>query len=178
MKTDNYADIFTNTQQKTAPQALFATIEAAKRGQVGKSEIEKAASEFESVFLGQMLQSMVPSDKDPNSLFGNEEGDEIFQTMMVDEYAKQISKSGGIGIASYVQRELLGQQEVSNNTHSRNYKLGMFKMDADAEHTEAVSTASDLIAENTNERSTKAEPTLSAMNDADAVVNEIFNGGY
>lgn len=167
MAVDNYADIFTNTQRKTAPQALMATLEEAKRGKVGKVELEKAASEFESVFLGQMLQAMHPDDGEPNPLFGENEGDEVFKNMMVEEYAKQISKSGSIGIASYIERELLGQQEVSKDVHNRNYKLGRFKPES-VEEVSATTTSSQ-----TAPVTTAAKP----MSNADQTISDIFQGG-
>ena len=44
--------------------------------------------------------------------FGSEESQEIYKGMMVQEYGKVITQSGGIGIADYVKRELLKTQEM------------------------------------------------------------------
>lgn len=172
MAIDNYTDIFTNTQQKTAPQALFATMEAVKRGQSDKSALRKAANEFESVFLSQMMGAMFTDTGETNPLFGNQEGDEIFQSMIVDEYAKQISKSGGIGIASYIERELLDQQEVSRDVHNRNYQLGMFRMDEDAPSESAAETV-----EGSQEVKEVKATAPNPLSDADAVLTDIFQGG-
>ena len=71
-----------------------------------------------------MLQAMVPEPED-NPLFGGNDGDETFRNMMVEEYAKTISASGGIGIASHIQRELLGK--VQTDAGPRSYDIPMGK---------------------------------------------------
>ena len=75
-------------------------------------EIRKAAEDFEAVFLSQMLESMfegVPTD----GLFGGGYGEDVFRPMMLQEYGKILSNTGGIGIADAVSRELLSLQETS-----------------------------------------------------------------
>lgn len=103
-------DLLDSTAQKLQQAAEGKmTPEAAK--QVGK--------EFESLFISQMLEHMMGGDTMGDSLFGNAESDEIYKSMMVEEYSKAIVKSGGIGIAAYIekglaQRALLATQEVSS----------------------------------------------------------------
>ena len=86
----------------------IAALEAKGGQKMSEAEAKRVSKEFEALFLGQMMEAMVPKAKDDGSLFGKDKGDEIFQSMMMDEYAKQISKAGGIGIASSIERELLG----------------------------------------------------------------------
>ena len=45
-------------------------------------------------------------------LGGGGTGGETWRSFLTDEYAKEIAKSGGIGIADQVQRELLTLQET------------------------------------------------------------------
>jgi len=49
-------------------------------------------------------------DTDP--MFGGGEGESIFRSFLVQEYGKQVARTGGIGIADMVQRQLLQLQEV------------------------------------------------------------------
>lgn len=70
------------------------------------------AREFESMFLSQMLASMF-SESEENPLFDDNESSEVFKGMMIEQYATQIARSGGIGIASYVEKELLRLQELN-----------------------------------------------------------------
>ena len=89
---------------KTAPvQTPHATANAAKAKQ--------AAQDFESVFLSQYLGAMFEGiSTDPP--FGGGQGEAMFRSMMIDEYAKSITKQGGIGLADSVTRQLLKSQEA------------------------------------------------------------------
>ncbi len=86
---------------------------------LSKEQIEKAANDFESMFLSQMLQSLFPEQdqtglsSDDDDAAYNLNGDEAYHGLITDQYAKQIAKSGGIGIARYIQQEMLKHQEVS-----------------------------------------------------------------
>ena len=48
-----------------------------------------------------------------DELFGGGPGEDIYRSILVEEYGKAIARSGGIGIADAVQREILRLQEVS-----------------------------------------------------------------
>ena len=67
------------------------------------------ADEFESVFLSQMLQTMTAGLGGEGPLGG---GDNAFASLLQDEYAKLISRAGGIGIGETVSRQLIRLQEV------------------------------------------------------------------
>ena len=72
---------------------------------------KNAAQQFESVFISEFLGHMfegIPTD----GLFGGGQGEEMFRSLMVDEYSKQIEKQGGFGLAAPVARHLLQLQEA------------------------------------------------------------------
>jgi Rod binding domain-containing protein len=72
----------------------------------------KSAKEFEGVFISQFLGSMfsgIPTD----GPMGGGEGEEMFRSMMVNEYGKSIEARGGFGLASAVTRQLLKHQETA-----------------------------------------------------------------
>lgn len=79
-------------------------------GKGGSNEaIEKAAKEFEAVFLAQMMEHMFADvDLSPGS---EGPGDDIYKTLLIDEYSKLMSRSGGIGVADHVKREMIRMQE-------------------------------------------------------------------
>ena len=93
-------------------QGLAAALPA-----IGKAmpadKIEATAKDFESVFLAQMMEPMF-GDSIGHEAFGDEESGDVYKGLMMDEYAKQITRAGGLGIADYVKRELLKQQEVQH----------------------------------------------------------------
>ncbi len=72
----------------------------------------KAAKEFESVFISQFLGSMF-SGISTDGPFGGGEGEEMFRSLMLDEYGKAIEQRGGFGLAAPVTKELLKQQETA-----------------------------------------------------------------
>ena len=90
------------------PQSAPAS--RAPGGQSDPTALKATAQNFETVFLSQMFSQMF-QDVGTDSLFGGGHGEEMFRSLMLDEYAKQVSKKGGLGIADSVMRQLIRQQE-------------------------------------------------------------------
>lgn len=76
-----------------------------------EAQIDKVAKEFESQFLGQMLENMF-STVDTNGYLNGGEAEETYRSMMIEQYGDLMARSGGIGVADYVKREMLRMQEV------------------------------------------------------------------
>jgi len=75
-----------------------------------KAVLREKAEDFEAVFLSQMLRPMfdtVPTD----GMTGGGQAESVYRGLMVEEMGKSISKSGGIGIADSIYRELIKLQE-------------------------------------------------------------------
>lgn len=70
----------------------------------------RAAIEFESVFLSQMLAPMF-NGISADGPFGGGQGETVYRSLLVDEYGKLMSQTGGIGLADSVMREILKHQE-------------------------------------------------------------------
>jgi peptidoglycan hydrolase FlgJ len=90
---------------------------AAKAKAASSGQIDEAAQEFEAVFLSQMLQHMF-AGVDMNPMAEDGTGKEIYESMLVDEYAKMIVRTGGIGLADQVKREMLKLQETDDGTQN------------------------------------------------------------
>ncbi len=73
-------------------------------------QLRETAEEFESVFLAQALQALNHGLGSAGP-FGQGGGD-AFADMLQQEYGRLISRSGGIGIADAVMREMLRMQEL------------------------------------------------------------------
>ena len=71
----------------------------------------KASKEYESVFISQFLGSMF-SGISSDGPTGGGEGEEMFRSLMIDQYGKSIEQHGGFGLASALQRQLLKHQEI------------------------------------------------------------------
>jgi Rod binding domain-containing protein len=77
-----------------------------------RTQAKDAAQKFEGQFLSIMLQQMfqgVPTD----GPFGGGFGEEMFRSMMTDAMGKEMVKTGGIGLADTVQREILKMQGLN-----------------------------------------------------------------
>jgi Rod binding domain-containing protein len=72
--------------------------------------VRRAAEDFEAVFLGQLLAGLTQGLAADGPLGG---GDDPFAAMLRDEYGRLIARSGGVGVADAVMRQLLRAQEAS-----------------------------------------------------------------
>lgn len=83
------------------------------------ANLKKVGQDFEAQFLSQMIGHMFSGVKS-DGLFGGGQAEEMFKSLLTDEYGKSIAKSGGIGVADQVVRSVLLQfQEASQNDQSR-----------------------------------------------------------
>jgi Rod binding domain-containing protein len=105
------------TVAATAAQARDAYAAGRQSGLAGvrkdmsRDEIKAAAEDFEAFFLGQMLQPMF-NTVDTDALFGGGPGEDMWKGMMVDQYAKEIAHTGGVGIADDVMKAMIQAQEA------------------------------------------------------------------
>jgi hypothetical protein len=71
----------------------------------------KSAEDFTSFFLSQSLESMY-ADVSTDSMFGGGHGEEVFRSLLLQEYGKIATQSGsGRAIVDAVQRQILQLQE-------------------------------------------------------------------
>jgi flagellar protein FlgJ len=69
---------------------------------------KKVAREFESMFVGMMLKSMRDTvGKD--MLAGKGQSEDIYRSMLDQEYAKSVSAQGGLGLAKTIEKQILSQ---------------------------------------------------------------------
>ncbi len=93
-------DAYASARQKRATESATTN----------EAQIREAAKGFEGFFIGQMLQHMW-TDLDVNPEFGGGHGEEVWRSMLIDEYGKNIAKSGRLGIADNVMKVMLQAQE-------------------------------------------------------------------
>jgi Rod binding domain-containing protein len=70
-----------------------------------------AAKEYESVFISQFLGSMYSGIK-TDGVTGGGQGEEMFRSLMINEYGKAIEQRGGFGLAAQMKAQLLKHQEA------------------------------------------------------------------
>mgnify|MGYP006285003929 CR=1 FL=1 len=99
-----------------ADAQMQAALAAARSGpaQPGKAatpdQARQVAEEFEAVFLAQMMEHMF-GETTKNTMFSGP-GESAFQGMLTEEYAKVTARSGGMGLADALTREILALQEA------------------------------------------------------------------
>lgn len=84
--------------------------------EAARGKIKQSAQDFESSFLSIMLAQMF-KDVGPEEPFGGGQGEEMFKSFFADAVARQVTKSGGIGLSATIEREMLkmqGLQETPN----------------------------------------------------------------
>jgi len=85
---------------------------AAKTRELEK--IEAAAQEFEAVFVAEMMKPMFEGIS-TEAPFGGGKGEEVFRSLLLQEYGKIVSQTGGLGVADQVKEEMIRIQEKANN---------------------------------------------------------------
>lgn len=76
-----------------------------------KEQARQVAEQFEGIFINQMLSGMFEGVGDENTFNGGF-AEETYRGLMTETYADTIAKSGGIGLADNIMRELIGLQEI------------------------------------------------------------------
>lgn len=71
-----------------------------------KTRVTKATQEFEAVFIGMMLKQMRKSMAGENAMFGKSSESKIYQEMMDDNLAQQMSKTGTFGLAKAMMKSI------------------------------------------------------------------------
>lgn len=82
-------------------QKAFNAAGAANRDE----QITKVAQEFEAMFINEMLRPMRES-VEVDKLFGGGFAEETYRSMLWDEYGKEMSKTGQLGVAEMVKEQL------------------------------------------------------------------------
>jgi Rod binding domain-containing protein len=76
-----------------------------------QADAKRVAEDFEAVFLGQFTAIVFAGIKSDGP-FGGGPSEDIFKSLLAEEYGKALAKSGNFGIADSVYREIIKSQEV------------------------------------------------------------------
>ena len=73
---------------------------------------KETAQDFEAMFLSIMLDFMW---KGPNTdaLFGGGNGEDMFRSVLTQEYGKTMARAGGVGLADTIYQEIIKLQEAA-----------------------------------------------------------------
>jgi len=80
---------------------------------VARKKAEEAAESFEAFFLSRMMESMFEGVS-TDGLFGGGSAEKVYRSLLLDEYGKEMAKTGSIGVKDYVMQAILQMQEENS----------------------------------------------------------------
>ena len=98
-----------NMISRSRPEDMLSGITSANIGSDKQQLLEERAEEFEAVFLSEMLKPMWEG-VETGGMFGGGQAEEIFRSLLIDEYAKTLASDGGVGVGDMVLKELIALQ--------------------------------------------------------------------
>jgi flagellar protein FlgJ len=98
-----------NTRVKSF-NPLSPAIGTGDKKKLDRKKLKKACTDFEALFIAQMLKSMrqtVPQ----TGFLGKGLGNEIYQGLMDQELSKKLAHNKGLGLGQVLYRQMLRQEE-------------------------------------------------------------------
>jgi flagellar protein FlgJ len=75
-----------------------------------RQQAKKISQDFEGLFVGMMMKSM-RSTVGKDKLTGGGHGEEVYRSMLDQEYANvAVKRSGGVGLAKIIERDIIRQE--------------------------------------------------------------------
>ncbi|WP_454714708.1 rod-binding protein [Caulobacter segnis] len=99
---------------QSAGAAVQSAVEDTASDKAKRAKIAETAKTFEASFLSVMMQQMFEGVK-TSEPFGGGNGEEMFKSMMTDAMSKEVTKAGGVGLSSVIQREMLKMQGLKEH---------------------------------------------------------------
>lgn len=83
-----------------------------------KAALKQVSREFEALFVGMMLKSM-RSTVGTDSLTGGGRGEEVYRSLLDQEYAMEIARGGGLGLGTMLEEQLARHIGYSETDETR-----------------------------------------------------------
>ena len=134
MAPDTTLALMQTTQANTAQAAN--KVKSAKSS-INLQKAEAAAQEFEAVFIAEMMKPMFEGIS-TDAPFGGGKGEEVFRGMMLQEYGKLLSQTGGIGLADDLKQTMIRMQNEADgidNLNIQNNAIEVALMDGESDAT-------------------------------------------
>ena len=105
---DNVSAVGQFNFSNTSSAQLESKLQGSSVTSAEMKKLKEACNDFESIFIKQMLDSMKKTIN-RSELSKRNMGEEIFDDMLYDEYAKKMSGTAGLGIGDMMFRQLSRQ---------------------------------------------------------------------
>lgn len=96
------------------PQSNVSAKMAQLQSAANKKQLHESAVKFEAMFMNEMFSHMFEGLKSEGPFSGGH-GEEMFRSMMVEEYGKKVAASNTTGISASIEKEMLKMQEAQLN---------------------------------------------------------------
>ncbi|HMA49974.1 MAG TPA: rod-binding protein [Magnetospirillaceae bacterium] len=104
---------FSQTFSAQANMALGQGQSLNAKSASNNQDLRKAAEQFTGVFMSQMFGHMFEG-MSTDKMFGGGQGEEMFRSVLTDEYGKAAAKQNVGGMTDKIMHALLSQQEVKS----------------------------------------------------------------
>lgn len=101
------------------PSQRLRTVAKGLSSEKQKAEIKKVSREFEALFVGMMMKSM-RATVGKDTLTGGGHGEEVYRSLLDQEYANAAAQGGGLGLARLIEQQL--ELHYGNDVHNDNRK--------------------------------------------------------
>lgn len=81
---------------------------------LSKEKIKETAEDFEAFFMTKMMETMYEGIS-TDGMFGGGHAEKIYRSMLLNEYGKQMAKTGNIGISQDIMDTILQMQEAQSD---------------------------------------------------------------
>jgi peptidoglycan hydrolase FlgJ len=96
--------------QDSMMMAQQVPLASAPKATANAAKADAASKEYEGIFISQFLGSMFSGIK-TDGITGGGQGEEMFRSLMINEFGKSIEQRGGFGLAANMKAQLLKHQE-------------------------------------------------------------------
>ena len=80
---------------------------------MSKEEARAAAQDFEAFFLSKMAETMFEGIS-TDGMFGGGNAERMYRSLLLNEYGKQMAKTGTVGVKDDIMRSIIEMQEMQS----------------------------------------------------------------
>ena len=84
------------------------------------TKADEAARDFTAVFVSEMMKPMFEGIS-TDGTFGGGKGEEVFRSMLLDEYGKLMAQTDSIGLANQLKQQIILMQKQADNGTQNEY---------------------------------------------------------
>ena len=83
-----------------------------------KAKIADTAEDFEAFFVTRMMESMYEGVA-TDGMFGGGNAEKMYRSLLLNEYGKQMAKTGNVGIKDDIMRSIIEMQEQMSSMENK-----------------------------------------------------------